>query len=174
MNILIMGALYGILYGIILAMKNKEKFVEKAHKINKERKVVVMKAVALIFAVMSVLMTTYMDVEFKVKLMMGTLAVLLLMYPYLTILIKAVEKSCLMKFISVNKLTPGDWVEQDVYKNKKMIYKRKPLGIEHEDIVKLMKAKIGKVLVKEGIPFIPPFFIGTLVSVLTGKILGIM
>lgn len=169
-NILVIGAVYGIVYGIILATKNKKQFLPEAKKISKERKMVFMKICALLFAVASVIMTITTDLDEQVKLMIGGLAFLLLIYPYLTILIKGVEKVALMKHLPVSKLTPGDWVEQDVYKNGKILYKKKPLGIEQEDIAKLIKAKIGKVLVKEGIPFIPPFFLGALVTVIMGKI----
>ena len=56
--------------------------------------------------------------------------------------------------------------------NKRVIYKVKNTGIEKEDIQKLIKAKIKEVLVKEGIPFIPPFFIGTILTVLQWNILN--
>jgi len=173
-NILVIGALYGIVYGITLAVKNKKQFLPEAHQLNKDRKIITLKVCALLFALISLLMTMKTELGIQVKIMIAILAVLLLIYPYLTILIKAVEKTCLMKHLPVTKLTPGDWVEQDIYKKNKLIYKKKPLGIEKEDIAKLIKAKVGRVLVKEGIPFIPPFFLGALISVITGKIIFII
>ncbi len=171
-NILIAGAIYGIIYGIVLAVKNKKRFFAAAKDINKERKIAVIKIIALSFAIISTIIAVMAEVMLEIKIMMSILAMLLLAYPYLTIFIKAVEKSCLVKDLSVKKLTPGDWVEQDVYKNNKLIYKKKLLGIEADDIKRLIKASISKVIVKEGIPFIPPFFIGTLISVITGRIIG--
>jgi Flp pilus assembly protein protease CpaA len=173
-NTMLVGAVYGILYGIFLAIKNGKKFLQAAGKINKEKKVKMFKIIALSIAIIVILISKFTAIETGIKMALGIASLLMLLYPYVFILIKGVEKSSLFKHISVNKLTPGDWVEQDVYKNGKIIYKKKPLGIEKEDILILTKAKIKEVLVKEGIPFIPPFFIGVLISVITGKIIGIL
>ena len=106
--------------------------------------------------------------------MLNTIALLLLVYPYLTIFIKSVEKCCFYKRVSASKLVPGDWVEENIYEKNKLVYKKKLLGIEEGDIKRLIKAKVKNVLVKEGIPFIPPFFIGVLITIISGKIMFIL
>ena len=173
-NILFIGAIYGIIYSIVLAIKNWKKFKPVAAKMNKDKRVIVIKIKAFIFAVSTIMITTMTQIDTELKLISSLIAFLLVIYPYLTVLIKAVEKSALYKMLPAKDLTPGDWVEQDVYKNGKIIYKQNPLGIEQGDINKLIKAKVAKVLVKEGIPFIPPFFIAALITVLVGKLLFVV
>ncbi|MEK6840249.1 MAG: prepilin peptidase [Nanoarchaeota archaeon] len=105
-NILIVGALYGIVYGIILATKNRKQFFPEAKKINHGKKMIVMKICALFFAAISALITVTTELDEQVKMMIGGLALLLLVYPYLTVLIKGVEKVALMKHLPLNILTP--------------------------------------------------------------------
>jgi hypothetical protein len=171
---MIIGAIYGLAYGVFLAIRNRKKFIQIAAQVNQEKKIKVIKVLALAIALTVIALSKFSDIDVGIKMTLGIATLLILLYPYVFILIKGVEKACLFKHIPVNKLTPGDWVEQDVYKNGKIIYRKKQLGIEKEDIIKLTKARIKEVLVKEGIPFIPPFFLGTLLSVIVGKIIGII
>ena len=172
LNIAVVGALYGIIYGICLAITYRKKFVVSFKRLNKEKSVAKFKVAALVFAGMTMIVVMLSN-DIRLKTMASTGALFILIYPYLSIFIKSIEKSCLLKKIPVTSLTPGDWVEQDVVKNKKIVYKRKLLGIEKKDIEKLIKAKANAVLVKEGIPFIPPFFLGALITVISGKIIFI-
>ena len=94
-----------------------------------------------------------------------------MLYPYLWVYVKAVEKACLYKYVKPRQLTEGDWVEEDILISNRVIYKAKNTGIEKEDIQKLVKARVKKVLIKEGIPFLPPFFLGTAAAVLQLNIL---
>ncbi len=77
----------------------------------------------------------------------------------------------MIKYIPTSKLTEGDWLEQDIYKNKKLIYKRNPLGIDKKDIEKILKANIKKVLIKEGIPFVPSILIAIIYTILYQEII---
>ena len=86
--------------------------------------------------------------------------------PYLVTALKSTELACMYKQIQVDKLTEGDWIQNDVYKNKKIIYKVNPYGADKKSIDALKKAKIKQVLVKEGIPFVPPFLLGTILTLI--------
>ena len=46
----------------------------------------------------------------------------------------------------------------------KLIYKVNPYGADNKSIELLKKANIKQVLVKEGIPFVPPFLLGTILT----------
>src|SRR3989344_3849867 len=81
---------------------------------------------------------------------------------------KIIENSLMYKFIKVNKLVEGDWLAKDVFKANKLICKIRNIGLTKEDIEILKKNKIKTVLVKEGIPFVPGFLIGFIVSILFG------
>ena len=68
------------------------------------------------------------------------------------------------KYYPIPKLTEGDWIAEDVKVNGKIICSPKDLGISKEQIKKLKHHNIKKVLVKEGIPFVPSFLIAFVVT----------
>jgi hypothetical protein len=92
---------------------------------------------------------------------------------YIWVFIKAVENSLMIKQIDVEKLTEGDWIYRDVTIGGKYICGPKDLGIEKSQIAVLIKlkkkGKIQKVMVKEGIPFVPGLFLAFLVTILVGN-----
>ena len=79
---------------------------------------------------------------------------------YLYIYAKAVDAVCMVREVSVNKLTEGDWLYEDVFINGKKI-KATWDGLLTEDIVLLKKCK-KTVLVRYGIQFAPVFLISFL------------
>ena len=76
------------------------------------------------------------------------------------------------KYISVDKLTEGDWVAEDIIVKGKLICSKKDLELTKEQISKLRKLKIKNVFVKEGIPFVPSFLIGLLITLIWGNLLA--
>ena len=92
---------------------------------------------------------------------------------YVWIFVKSIEKSSMYKLVEPNKLTEGDWIVKDVYINKQYITGPKDLGIEKKQIKLLIEAykrkKIGKVLIKEGIPFVPSFLIAFIITFVIGN-----
>jgi len=74
--------------------------------------------------------------------------------------LRIIEKIALIKKIKTEELTEGDWVINSLNKknNKKM--KINKTGITKEEIEKLKKLGIKKVIIKQGIPFVPSFLIG--------------
>ena len=169
-NILIFGALYGIFYGIFLAIKNKKAFVEEFKKINRDEKLYKLRLYLVCLTIFVFLMNMLLINDLTTKLVISFVLILAVLYPYLIIFVKSVEYSSMYNFVSVKKLTEGDWVEQDIKIKGKIIYKKKKLGIEKHDIEKLIRYKIKKVLVKQGIPFVPPIFLGLLFTIIVGKI----
>jgi len=87
---------------------------------------------------------------------------------YSTIFVKSVEKTCMLKFVEPEKLTEGDWIAKNVIVNKKRIAGPKDLGIEKKQIKQLIELKrkglIKKILIKEGIPFVPSFLIAFIIT----------
>jgi len=98
---------------------------------------------------------------------------ILLFHQFLVLLIKAIEKVHLCKTIPVSKLTEGDWITKDIYINKKLIYKKSSPGIEKEQIALLKKYQIKTVPIKEGIPFVPAFLIGFILTFFIPNLLEI-
>ena len=170
-NMLIFGAIYGLLWGIILAWKNRKKFTTVAKQLLQEKRMVKTRIAALVLAAVTFTASFFLpDLFLRISIM--TFALLILLYPYLWIYVKAVEKACLYKYLKPQQLTEGDWVEEDILVNKRVLYKAKNTGIEKEDIQKLIKARVKQVLIKEGIPFVPAFFFGLLATLLQIKIIA--
>ena len=168
-NILIIGAFYGLLWTFILVIKHWDRFkIRFKVKLRDEKVKLVEKIIAAIIIVNILLIFTFQDnfTRFTIIILNG----LLIIYLYLWIAVKAIESLSMYREISPEKLVEGDWVAKNVYKRKQLIYKRNS-GISKEDIEKIKDADIEQVTIKEGIPFVPPFLIGTILSILTGKIL---
>ncbi len=155
LNILLFGSAYGIFYSVFLAIKNKKAFAAKFKKLNVETKK--LRVLFLVF----ILFLSIMLLLAKLYGMLFLLAIVLI-FPYLYIFVKAVENSCMIKLVSPKQLTEGDWLAEPVRIGKKII-KPKTEGISIEEIKVIRKAR-KKVLVKQGMPFVPVFLIAAIAS----------
>ncbi len=165
LNILAVGAIYGLFYAIYLSIKHKEKFKKEFKRLNRSPKAIGIKVGMMIMA-LTLFVLSFTIFPQNTRLVTNSLAILFLAVPYLVTALKSTELACMYKQIQVDKLTEGDWIQNDVYKNKKIIYKVNPYGADKKSIDALKKAKIKQVLVKEGIPFVPPFLLGTILTLI--------
>jgi len=163
LNILIIGGIYGILYSIFAALKNKISFLREIKllfkKYNKE----------LIFPLIILLLVTVYAVIIKMYIIVLFVFIILFMI-FIFFFIKAVENASMYKTVKVNKLVEGDWVVQSIKAKNKIIYKPKLLGISKQDIQNFKRNKIKQVLVKDGLAFVPAFLVGFLISLIWGNI----
>lgn len=171
LNTIMAGAVYGIVYSAALAIKNKRVFLDEAGKILRQK--TVMRARNSILAVSLFFITiVYFAVSFIMLPSILLVSVFMLTF-YLWVFSKAVERACLLKYVSPEKLTEGDWIAKDVYIGKRLVCSPKDLGIEKGQIKELVeykkKGKIDKILIKEGMPFVPSFLIGLIISLLWGN-----
>jgi Flp pilus assembly protein protease CpaA len=87
---------------------------------------------------------------------------------------KSVESEIFVKKTLPKDLRVEDWIVSDVKAGGKVLVSASTSGLTKEDIIKIQRAKrAGKldghyILVKEGIPFIPVFFLALLTSILLG------
>ena len=146
------GALYSFGVSGILAIKNfkifKKEFVLQFKKYSK-----------LIYLVMF-LGLGIMALGF-VEVIFFFLGILLFVLPYLYVFAKAIDESCMVKQVNVEKLTEGDWLYDDVITGKKKI-KAKWDGLSKEEI-KIIRKKYKKVKIKQGIPFTHVFLISLII-----------
>lgn len=186
-NALMAGAVYGLLCSILLVFKNKEKFRKEFKKILSQNGIITTKKVLviLIFIYLIFILLLWFDVQYfnilllifrstqNILFIFSSFLLLILVTFYLWIFVKAIEKSSMYKLVDPSKLTEGDWIVKDVYYNKEYITGPKDLGIEKKQIRRLIelhkKRKIGKVLIKEGIPFVPSFLIAFVITFLFGN-----
>jgi archaeal preflagellin peptidase FlaK len=168
-NILIVGAAYGLIWSIVLVIKNFKKFKKEVSKVKNGIKNVLLIVMGL-FLIASFFVK---DIGLKTSLIILALAPILIYYLY--VYVKAIENVCMLKYVTPDKLTEGDWIAKDIVVNGKKITGPKDLGISIVNIKKLVrfykKGKIKKVLIKEGIPFVPSFLIGYLVTLIFGNII---
>jgi Flp pilus assembly protein protease CpaA len=171
-NALLAGAAYGLLWSVYLAFRDRKKFIKELRKIISAKKIIKLKYF-LIALVIGLTASSFAvkDVGFKVILL--TLAFVSLLTFYLWVFVKAIEKSSMYKLVEPSKLTEGDWIVKNIYFKKQRICGPKDLGIEKRQIKKLVglyrEKKIGRILIKEGIPFVPSFLIAFIITFMFGN-----
>jgi len=171
-NVLFAGAIYGLLWSFYLAYKNRQKFRKEFKKVLSQKKSEKIKWVILALAVLSIISFLIIKINY-IKILILSFAFLILTTFYLWAFVRAIEKSSMYKLIEPSKLTEGDWIVKDIYYNREYITGPKDLGIEKKQIRKLTelysKKKLGKILIKEGIPFVPSFLIAFIITFLFGN-----
>ncbi len=173
-NALLAGAAYGLLWSIMLAVKNRKKFSREFRNGLLRKSIIKIKKIML--AALALMAILLFSIEQRyMKAMILSLAFMILASFYLWVFVKAIEKSAMYKSVEPSKLTEGDWIVNDVYVGKQYICGPKDLGIDKKQIRKLAelykKGKVGKILIKEGIPFVPSFLIGFIATFLFGNAL---
>jgi len=159
-NCLFVGLVYSLVYSFVLAFFHKKQFVKSFSELSKKKKIF---QIVFIILGLGLLAMAFYNYIFLV------LGVFVLIFPYLYIFVKSVEDSCLTKMKSWNELTEGDWIVNSVSIDGKAI-KPSADGLSQEDIL-LIKKSGQKVLVKDGLPFVPVFLISLIVSLIWGNLL---
>lgn len=161
LNILIIASAYGIIYSIGLALKNKKKFAESFVRLYEETTKI---RIPFLIVILVALIILFINKIYELILLVAVVFI----FPYLYIFVKSVENSCMIKLASPDELTEGDWTINSVRIGKKII-KPTAEGLSPADI-KLLKKAGKKILIKQGIPFIPAFLATAIISVLFGNL----
>lgn len=171
-NALFIGALYGLLWSIFMIFKNKKKFLREFNKALSEKNIIKWKKIILAFMVLLMVLLFFIELYY-IRILLLSLAFIILVTFYLWVFVKAIEKSSMHKLVEPSKLTEGDWIVNDVFVNRQYICGPKDLGIDKKQIRKLIefykKGKVRKILIKEGIPFVPSFLIAFVVTLMFGN-----
>lgn len=149
---LFVGGFYGLFWSFVVAIKNKDSFVNEFSKqfmVHKKFVYPVM-FVGLLFMVCGFF-----------QILIFYLGILLFVLPCLYLHTKAVDECCMVKKLKATELTEGDWLYKDVKVGKKII-KANWEGLSKKDI-ELLKKKNKFVVVRYGIPFVPVFLISYLI-----------
>jgi Flp pilus assembly protein protease CpaA len=168
-NLVLFGAIYGVLWLFVLAIKNWKVFRIEFRETRRKSNVIRLRMIFLSLVLLFTVLVFVVKPDFVIIAMIYLLLLFAVISLYLFMIIKAVEKSCLLKKIDVKKLTEGDWVLDKVkLKNAdKYIYTK--TGITAKGIKMLLKMQKKTVLVKEGIPFIPSFLLAYIVTLAFGN-----
>ncbi len=176
-NIAIIGSVYGILWSIYLAVRHKKIFLKEFRKVRSIDKI---KRLSWLFLGMSILLLIPL---FLVHFLFLKLIILLIIFAplmtlYLWVFAKSIENACMLKYILPEDLTEGDWIAKDIKIKGEYIAGPKDLGIEKVQIKRLVElhkqGKVRKVLIKEGIPFVPSFLMAFISTYLFGSFLSLL
>ncbi len=167
---LLVGALYGLAWTLALAVRTWRPFLREFSRLialpvyRKARSTVRMAALV------GIVLTVAVGGQFRFVPLLAAGAVFLMFY--LWVAVRSIEGAAMQKWIPVGKLTEGDWAVSDVIVGGKYICGPKDLGLSLDQIALLKKLKrqrkISKVLIKEGIPFVPTFLLAFLATLLVG------
>jgi len=168
---IIVGAAYGLLWSLGLSIINRKKFVKEFKLMLQKKHIVIMKKILFIIIIIGIGTSIFLDTQLRILLL--TLVMIISLSLYMFIFIKTIEKACMLKLVPPEKLTIGDWIAEEVKDGQKVICGPKDLGIEKEQIdvlIKLKKkGKVDKVLIKEGIPFVPSFLVAFILTLFLGS-----
>jgi len=171
-NIIFVGAVYGLIFIITHAIIHRKAFSQEFGKYFKsEKRIRLHKYFAGLSLALLVLALT-ISKDFMIRLLLLVLVFMLYLSVYVYFMVKSVENISMFKLVSPEELTEGDWIPEDIIINKKRIAGPRDLGISREQIKRLIaykkKGKIKKVLMKNGIPFVPSFLIGFILTLVWG------
>lgn len=145
------GSIYVFIWSLFLVVFNFEKFSKSYNKNFKLNKYIFL--ISVLFVVFWVGFSYFFGIELVYT------GLIFLLFPFLFVYAKAVEESCMIKLISPDKLTVGDWLGENVFVKGKRI-KAGWDGVSESEL-ELIKAKYRrKLLVKYGVPFTPAFLLG--------------
>ena len=167
--LLLAGSVYGFAWSLVLALRNMKGFLKKFKEILKRKYVVFLRRLSLCIVILFII-SLFFESDSQSRFFLTIMVFLVLFLVYLWAFSRAVEESCMHKLVSPEKLTEGDWIVNDVVIGKKRICGPKDLGIEKKQINELIrlkkKGKVRKILIKEGIPFVPTFLVAYILTLI--------
>jgi len=170
-NLIFVGGAWGVVWTFYMAAKNWKDFIKEFKKIRQQKPFTTLRILTLLIATFMIIISFIL---IELQLQMISLALITYALCYLTIIIKATEKSSMHKWITPDQLTEGDWILQPV-KADGIIIKPEKLGLKKEQVKKIQQLykqnKISKVLVKYGVPFAPAFLIAYILTIIFNNVL---
>lgn len=166
-NILLVGAVYGLGFSIVKALINAKQFKEAVEKKLRSKGILLVRVILLVISIGAFVFLITAK-SFGSAVLFGFCLSLFLFF-YLWAFVTVVEQTCMIKKIRLSKLTEGDWIVGEVVKNKKVILKPSKTGITLKEISLLKKHKIREITIKIGIPFVPSFLIAYVLVYVLGN-----
>jgi Flp pilus assembly protein protease CpaA len=153
--LLICGSLWGLFFSFFIYARNFSSVNGEMKKFFK------MKIVQMVFIIpVFFLILTYFNFVFFI------ISIFLFFSLTLFIFVKSIENKEMIKGIDAADLREGDWLVHDVIFRGKRI-KAGWEGVSRSDL-KLLKNYKGKIKIKQGIPFVPSFFLAFILFWMSG------
>lgn len=172
-NTFLIGAAYGMVYSGVLAVIHRKAFMASWRLVRQAREFRIVR-VALLFLVILGLVAGFVLDDLSIRFIVFALLLFLLVLFYAYLFTKAVETSCMRRWVKPEALTEGDWIVDDIVVAGKRICGPKDLGVSKAQIAVLVKlrqkGKLKRVLIKLGIPFVPSFLMALVVTWFVGNL----
>ncbi|MEM2874342.1 MAG: A24 family peptidase [Candidatus Nanoarchaeia archaeon] len=163
LNILLFGAIFGVIGVIWLLAKNWCKVVPAIKKEFKKNELMMYPLIGIV-AVAIIL--------YSWKTVFGVIAILAAL-TFVLFVFKATEEVCMVKTIKPSMLVEGDWIAEAI-KIDGFSYEPKRRGVSKEEITKLIgleeAGKLKEIRIKDGLPYVPAFLAALLVTIFYGDI----
>ena len=172
-NTILVGAVYGIGWSLFVALRNWKSFWKEYRQFTKTPAIIKVRLLLYVVVIFG-LLTAFLWFPQNRIMIIGAIAIIFFL-THFWIMIKVVEKACMIKEVNPSVLTEGDWIAEDVKVKGEVITGPGDLGVSLEQIAKLKKIGVRKVKVKYGIPFVPSFLIAFILAAMLGAwYLGIL
>jgi Flp pilus assembly protein protease CpaA len=148
---LVSGALYGVVYSLVLVILRRKEFSKEFNIHLKKHKVILG-----IVSIIGLLIFAYGFFNGFILLWLG---VLIFVSPWLLVYAKSIEEACLTKLVSPKEVTTGDYIVNSVKIGKKVICPNWQ-GLSDLEADLLKRGYKRKILIRYGIPFTPGFLFG--------------
>ncbi len=170
-NILFVGAIYGLLFSLVKALTCFKKFRPAIEKSLRRKEVIIARIALLVIGVVAFIF--FLATQSMEAVLVFALAMALFVFFYLWAFVSVVEKTCMIKQVKVKELTEGDWIINPIVKKKgkkeRMVLKPTKTGVTLKQIALLKKNNIRKVTIKVGVPFIPSFLVAYILTFVLGN-----
>jgi len=166
-NILLVGALYGLGFSLVKAFRNYHAFKEAAEKKLRSKGILIVRVIIFVLGIAAFIFFIATK-SLEAGLLFGMIMCFFFFF-YLWVFVSAVEKSCMVKEVKTKDITEGDWIVGEVVKDRKIILKPSKIGVTLKEIALLKKNNIREVSVKIGIPFVPSFLIAYVLTFALGN-----
>ncbi len=162
--LLVCGAVYGLVWMLVLIAMNWKRFKSPFHQALKAKRWLrwtILSADAILLALCIVWM---LRAQWAIASLTLLLALVLYGAFYLSVAVRVAEEQFMRKRVLPIQLTEGDWVLDGAKVGSRWIIPKDNLGATNEQIAQLQKiAPKLTVTIKEGIPFVPSFLAALLI-----------
>lgn len=170
-NTLLAGVIYAMLWSVVLAIIKFSEFSKEFPKQYDKTKLY--RYLAYLTSILLILLAYFAQIN-SFRMLFASLSIVIFCTYFLLVFTKTVEKCGMYKFVKPSALTEGDWIAKDVVVDGKRITGPKDLGVRKEQIEILKKLykqnKVKLIQIKEGIPFVPSFWFGFVMTLFYGNV----
>ncbi|MEK6859261.1 MAG: hypothetical protein AABX54_00450, partial [Nanoarchaeota archaeon] len=146
-----------LIWSFFLVGFNFRKFTLEFKRQSKNYKFIFL--ISLFFAVLWIIFIIFLG-----KISFILISLIILLFPVLFVFAKAVEESCMIKSLSPEQVTEGDWLYKDIIVNGKKIEATWD-GVSKKELKQIRTYCRKKILIKQGVPFTPGFLLGFVILV---------